>query len=82
MYLAGLKRGRIQDQPFEYKPRLINTGDAMQTAFSEWSRLQHKERLLFEIKSVAASHEPMEIDALTSREALAEKDKTINKLQH
>lgn len=80
-YLAGLKKGRIQDRLFDREPRLTCLADAQAQAFQEWARVRHKERVLHDHRSLPAGHEPMEVDALTVRETLSNQDKKIKELE-
>lgn len=83
MYLAGLKKGRVQDRLFDRDPRLQRLAAATDAAFQEWARLRHKDRVLHEHKALAAATapEPMEIDALTARETIAAQEKRIRELE-
>ena len=81
MYLAGMKKGRVQDRLFEHEPRLVSMDEVTSAAHEEWAKLRFKERVLNEAKAAAAIHEPMEVDALTTRETIAEQEKKIKQLQ-
>ena len=83
LYLAGMKRGHVQESLFRHKPRLVSLDHAVSQAYEEWAEVRYRERTLQEAKSSASGMIPMEVDALniTARETMAEQERKIKHLQ-
>ena len=79
MYLVALKKGRIQDRLFDRDQRLTTLKCATEIAYNEWARARFRHRALQDARQ--PRHEPMEVDAISTREAVAEKDQEIKKLR-
>ena len=81
VYLAGLRKGKLQDRLFEHAPRLVRLHDATQAAYDEWARIRHMQRVVQDSQQAAEYHEIMEVDLLTTRESMADQDKRVKALE-
>ena len=77
--LVSLVKGKIQDRLFDRNPRLETLATTTTAAYEEWSRLRFKERALCGTHD--STHEPMEIDELTTREKIAPQEREIKTLK-
>ena len=79
-YIVSLLKGRIQDKLFDRNPRLETLTAATTAAHEEWSRVRFRERAMA-YDSPSPSHEPMEVDELTTREKIAKQEREIKSLR-
>jgi hypothetical protein len=80
LYLTSLKKGRIQNRLADREHPVSTLEDATNAAYQEWARMRRSERILNPGRT-EREEQPMEVDALTIREQLAEQDKELKALR-
>lgn len=78
LYIANVKRGKIQQQLLDTKPRLRTLDRAQEVAMEAQSDLRWKEKTM---RAAASEEEPMEVDALTIREQVSQQQQEIRQLK-